>query len=106
MVTGEWVTVYAEILSHKLSRRISREPPGQHQAKGAGSRGRLFPSQPPQLTAPRPQESQVLWLVHKLDLTINGKLDYLQFFAIKTVLRDFSSGPVVKNPLSNAGNVG
>ena len=38
--------------------------------------------------------------------TINGKLDYLQFFAIKTVLRDFSSGPVVKNPLSNAGNVG
>lgn len=67
MVTGEWVTVYAEILSHKLS-RSSREPPGQHQAKGAGSRGRLFPSQPPQLMAPRPQESQVLWLVHKLDL--------------------------------------
>ena len=28
------------------------------------------------------------------------------FFAIKTVLRDFPSGPVVKNPLSNAGNVG
>ena len=41
MVTGEWVTVYAERLSHKLSRRSSKEPLVQHQAKGAGSGGRL-----------------------------------------------------------------